>query len=428
MQTKSKFKKSIMKKVLRNQNLWNRDFSLLTIGQIISIFGNMVLSFALPLYILDISGSASLFGLTLSLPFISLVVTSPIGGILADRLKKQRIMFWLDLATTLIIVLYMAVSGLFTAIVPVVIVKLMALNAIQGMYMPAVQSSVPLLVPTAKLVPANAVVGLINTISSMAGMAIAGIVYATFGLFPILLVSAVCFAITAIMDLLIRVPYKKPDNSGSVFQIVKSDMSDATKFLLKEKPILSKQAVVVFFAQLSLMSMIMVGLPVLITQHLGFGMNYVGISQSIMMFGGIFGGILAGTLGTRLSIEKVPLIIIVCSLTVMPVGLVFLFEIPAFTAYIIITAVCVLTFCASQMASILFMANIQEKTPVELIGKVMSFILIAPFVASASGQFIYGVFFEQFKHLPWVVVFIAVAVSSMVALRSRKYFIQQSKK
>jgi len=417
-----------MKKVFKKSTLWNRDFSLLTIGQIISIFGNMILTYALPLYILDISGSASLFGLTLSLPFISLVVTSPIGGILADRLKKQRIMFWLDLATTLIIVLYMAVSGLFTAIVPVVIVKLLALNAIQGVYMPAVQSSVPLLVPTEKLVPANAVVSSINTFSNMAGMAMAGIFYAKFGLFPILLVSAICFAVTAVMDLLIRIPYKKPTNSGSIVQIVKSDMADAFKFLLKEKPILTKMSLIVFIVQVSLASMIMVGLPVLITQHLGFGMNYVGISQAIMMVGSIFGGVLAGAMGTRLTGNKLPWLILIAGLTIIPVGLVFLFDVPAFIAYIIITAVCVLTFGAIQMGSILYFTIVQAETPTELTGKVMSLILIMPFLASAIGQLIYGVFFEQFKHLPWVVVFIAVAVSSMVALRSRKYFTQQSKK
>ena len=42
--------------------LWNRDFSLLIIGKIISILGNMILTFALPLYILHISGSPALFG------------------------------------------------------------------------------------------------------------------------------------------------------------------------------------------------------------------------------------------------------------------------------------------------------------------------------------------------------------------------------
>jgi len=35
----------------RESKLWNRDFSLLVGGQFISIFGNMILSFALPHYL-----------------------------------------------------------------------------------------------------------------------------------------------------------------------------------------------------------------------------------------------------------------------------------------------------------------------------------------------------------------------------------------
>ena len=402
--------------------LWNRDFSLLIIGQTVSLFGNMILSFALPLYILDISGSAALFGLVLSLPYISLIIVSPVGGIIADRLRKQRIMFWLDAATTVIIVLYMAVSGLFAAIVPVVIVKLMALNAIQGLYLPAVQASVPLLVPTDKLVPANAVVSIINMLSSMAGIAIAGVLYARFGLFPILAVSAICFAITAAMDLLIRIPFKKQESHDSLVKMVKSDMSLSAKFMVKEKPVIAKCAFIAFLMQVSLASMLVVGIPVLITQHLNKGMDLVGYSQSIMMVGGLAGAIIASSLGAKLTIGKMPLMLLFGSLAVMPIGLIFMFELPAMLTYIIMTAACALAMCALQIAQIQFFAFIQEETPSELTGKVMSLIVMMPFVASALGYLIYGVLFEQFKTLPWVVIFITIFISAMIAAYARGQF------
>ena len=408
------------------KKLWNRDFSLLIFGQTVSIFGNMILSFALPLYILDISGSAALFGLVLSLPYISLIIASPVGGILADRLRKQRIMFWLDVTTTVIIVLYIALSGLFTVIVPIIIVKLMALNAIQGMYMPAVQSSVPVLVSADKLVPANAVVGMVNTLSSMAGMAIAGILYASFGLFPILAVSGICFAVTAVMDLLIRIPYKKQESSGNLVQIIKSDMSQSAKFMVKEKPIIAKIAVIAFFLQVTLMAMIIVGIPVLIVQNLNMGMKLVGVSQSIMMAGGILGSIITGMLGARLTIKKMPFLIILGSVAIMPIGLIFLFETPVFWAFTVITAASALSACILQMATIQFFAFIQGETPIEFTGKVMSLILILPFLASALGHLIYGVLFEQFEAAPWIVVFVTVFMSCMIAVYSGKHFRQAS--
>ena len=402
--------------------LWNRDFLLLVFGQTISIFGNMILSFALPLYVLDISESATMYGLVIALPFISLIATTPIGGIIADRLRKQRIMFWLDAATTLIIVLYIAASGLFAMVVPIVIIKLVALNAVQGLYMPAVQASVPVLVPTEKLAPANAVVGMVNTFAGMAGMAIAGLLYAEFGLLPILVVSAICFAITAIMDLLIRIPYKKQASSGGLVQIVKNDLAVSAKFIINEKPILVKCAVLVIFLQFTLLPMVLVGVPVLITQNLGFGMDLVGISSSIMMAGGLVGGITAGILGTKLSVRSTSLLLTIMAIAIIPVGLVFLFATPAFTAYIIITAAIALAVCVLQMLTIQFIAFVQTIVPTELIGKVMSLLVMLPFVANALGSFIYGVLFEQLAAMPWVIVFATVVMSLFVAAYAHKHF------
>ena len=402
--------------------LWNRDFSLLVFGQIISLFGNMILSFALPLYVLDISGSPALYGLMLGVPYISLLLLSPIGGIIADRLRKQRIMFWLDAATTVLIVLYMIASGITSSVIPVIIVKLLALNAIQGMYVPTVQASVPVLIPTEKLTSGNAVVGIVNSISTMIGLAVAGVIYGRFGLTPILIVSAICFAITAVMDLLIRIPYKKQDSSGGVLSIVKSDISLSVRYATKEKPILAKSVVVVFLLVLLLTSVILVGLPVLINQHLGLGMEYVGISQSLMMIGGLAGGILAGVLGEKLNIPKSLTIIAAGSIFIAAMGFVFLIETPAMMAYIILTAASAFVFLTVQIFSIASITFVQKETPTELIGKVMSMMMVLPFLAQAIGQVLYGALFEEFEAMPWVIVFATAALVAIIALVSRGLF------
>ena len=60
--------------------LFRRDFTLVVIGQIISLLGNAVLRFVLPLYLLDITGSRSLFGLCSAAAFAPMVVLTPLGG------------------------------------------------------------------------------------------------------------------------------------------------------------------------------------------------------------------------------------------------------------------------------------------------------------------------------------------------------------
>ena len=84
---------------MKQQKLFSKDFTLIVIGQIISLFGNAILRFALPLYLLNKTGSPSLFAMVSACAFIPMIVLSPIGGIVADRVNKRNVMVILDFAT-----------------------------------------------------------------------------------------------------------------------------------------------------------------------------------------------------------------------------------------------------------------------------------------------------------------------------------------
>ena len=86
--------------------LFRRDFTLVVIGQIISLFGNAILRFALPLYLLRETGSSTLFGVVTACSFAPMVILSMVGGVLADRVNKRDIMVGLDFSTAAIIMLF----------------------------------------------------------------------------------------------------------------------------------------------------------------------------------------------------------------------------------------------------------------------------------------------------------------------------------
>lgn len=65
-------------------------------------FGNGTLSFTLLLYVLELTRSPALFGIVLALAFVPLTILTPIGGVVADRINKKRIMIWLDILTVLL--------------------------------------------------------------------------------------------------------------------------------------------------------------------------------------------------------------------------------------------------------------------------------------------------------------------------------------
>ena len=84
-----------------NKTLFSRSFTLMLVGQIVSLLGNALLRFALSLYILDLTGSASVFGGVLAASMLPTILLSPVGGVLADRIPRQRIMYILDFLTAI---------------------------------------------------------------------------------------------------------------------------------------------------------------------------------------------------------------------------------------------------------------------------------------------------------------------------------------
>ena len=137
--------------------LFRRDFTLVVIGQIISLFGNAVLRFALPLHLLRETGSSALFGAVTACSFVPMVVFSLLGGVIADRVNKRNIMVLLDACTALLIaVFYLALGRV--PLVPLMSAALMLLYGIAGAYQPAVQASIPLLAGPRVLLRGNAVI------------------------------------------------------------------------------------------------------------------------------------------------------------------------------------------------------------------------------------------------------------------------------
>ena len=78
------------------QKLFTRNFTFLILGQISSLIGNYTLRFALSMYVLEKTGSASVFAGLLALAMLPTILLSPFGGILADRANRRNIMVALD--------------------------------------------------------------------------------------------------------------------------------------------------------------------------------------------------------------------------------------------------------------------------------------------------------------------------------------------
>ena len=96
-----------------------KNFNLMVSGQIISILGSALLRFALSLYVLDTTGSESLFATLFAISNIPLLL-APLGGAIADRFNRRNLMVIFDFTSSAIVlslIILMSVGSIsvFTA-------------------------------------------------------------------------------------------------------------------------------------------------------------------------------------------------------------------------------------------------------------------------------------------------------------------------
>ena len=399
--------------------LFRRDFTLVVLGQIISLFGNAILRFALPLYLLRQTESPALFGAVGAAAFIPAVLCAPIGGVVADRVNKRNIMVILDFSTAGLILLFTLLLGR-APLVPLMVASLMLLYGIAGAYQPSVQASIPLLARPEQLTSANAVINMVQTLSALLGPVIGGVLFGTFGLRPILWVGMACFFLSAVMELFIRIPHSPRAAAGGVLSTVRRDLGESWRFIRRERPVFLSVMLVLALFNLVLSAALVVGIPVAVVQTLGMSDSRLGVTQGAMGLGGLFGGVLAALLGPRLRLRRGGAVLLAASLTAAGMGAALLPGVPPSLGWWGVTAMSFAIMVLSTLLVVVLSAAVQGQTPPELLGKVMAFIMAVSNCAAPLGQAVYGALFEACP--AWAVLLGAAGAAALAAAWSRGVF------
>ena len=399
--------------------LFRRDFTLVVIGQVISLFGSAILRFALPLYLLRQTGSPALFGAVGAAAFVPAVLCAPIGGVVADRVNKRNIMVILDFSTAGLVLVFALLLDR-VPLAPLMAACLMLLYGIAGAYQPAVQASIPLLAAAEQLTSANAVINMVNTLSALLGPVIGGVLFGAFGIRPILWVGIFCFFLSAVMELFIRIPHSPRAAAGGVLSTIRQDLEESWRFIRREKPVFLSVMLVLALFNLVLSAALLVGIPVAVVQVLGMSDSRLGFTQGAMGLGGLFGGLLTACLGARLPLRRGGAVLLAASLTAAGMGAALLPGVPALLGWWGVTAMSFAVMVLSTMLVVVLSAAAQGQTPPELLGKVMAFIMAVSNCASPVGQAAYGALFEGCP--AWAVLLGAAGAAALTAAYSRRVF------
>ena len=206
--------------VTMEQKLFTRNFTFLILGQVSSLIGNSTLKFALSMYVLEQTGSASIFASLLALAMLPTILLSPFGGILADRANRRNVMVALDTFSGLSVLIATVILpfGYDIFVIGALLVILSVLGAFES---PTVQACIPQMLSGDNLMKGNAAVNQVAAIASLVTPFWGSLVYTAFGLIPVLYGAVVCFFFTAVLECFIRLEHQKSDCSMRIGTIVK---------------------------------------------------------------------------------------------------------------------------------------------------------------------------------------------------------------
>lgn len=219
-----------MKKLMRN-----KDFLLLIIGKMVSLFGSEIQKYALSLYVLKVTGSATKFAFILSLSIIPRIIFGPFIGVLIDRLDKKKIVIYSDLLSGIVIGIYSVLYSINGELsLNSIYILVIILTFISMIFQPTITAVLPIIVKKEQLSDAYVINNFVVNIGSLLAPVLAGALLGFSGLFVVLVINCISFILSAISECFISIQ-KTTDkfNSLNVHEF-KEDFINGIKYIKGE--------------------------------------------------------------------------------------------------------------------------------------------------------------------------------------------------
>ena len=226
-----------------------RNFRLVFFGALVSNVGALLYSFAVSFYILEITGNnAFLQGLYLAVCGVVSLIFMPIGGVMGDRFHKGKIMFVCDYLKGGVILLATAAMLVFRtpdAHLVILFVAGIAGNAIGGVFSPASSALLPQIVEEAQLQQANSYFSIMNSLQSIAGVVLAGVLYASLSIRLLFLIVGLCYVASGVSEMFIRYEHT-PKEGRLTLRAAAADFGEGLRYIKGQKALLTMMIAILF--------------------------------------------------------------------------------------------------------------------------------------------------------------------------------------
>lgn len=378
------------------------------------------LCFACPLYLLDRSGSSTLYGAVAAIAFIPGVLATPAGGVLADQEGHRSVLAALGIVLMVAAMLFIPMKCSLP-LAAVVAVMLCVQYAVQSILKPILQIETLRIAGKEKVERATALVSQTTMASNILGPVVGTAVYGCFGIDALCAIAAAAFAMSSLLfwAALKRNVHSEVTGDGSTRMACQSDFLSAIRYLLQNTSLL---AVILLAAVLNLALVgLTIGAPVIVTRHLGMQSSCVGIIEAAMGLGGLVGGGLVGIWPHCFSFDGIHRYVVMICLGVIPIFVALLCGVHT----LVLTALAVgsaWVMVWASIASVEIVVFVQRTAASELCGKVLSVVYMALSCATPIGQLVYGFAYDR-----WAPVTVFAAMPVVLVLTAALFYRMKSR-
>lgn len=380
--------------------LKEKNFSLLMFGKITSLIGSNMQSFALSLFVLSTTGSATKFASILAIALIPQLLLGPFAGVIVDWFYRKNILIVLDLISGIVVTIF-AISYFITGEISLtnIYILVIILSLISTIDSPTLQTIIPTITKKEDLVEANALNSLLMSIGSVISPAIAALAYGSLGLKGVFIINSISFFLSALSEVFLVIPRNAKKREKLSFNSFIGEFKEGIGFIVKRKEIINivTLAIILNFTFGSLT----VGSTYISKIILKVSDFQYGIVDSVGVIGMIVASFLIGWLSKKNSIGKNLYSSLLISSAVLSSYAIVAFKsfveiensiIYLYLLMLLITfVICLYIGLANTFINIYF----QYIVPLEFMGRVSTVMGTGCMIAMPLSNMIYGYLFDK---------------------------------
>lgn len=276
-------------------------FTIVWIGQVISLMGSAMTGFALTIWAWRVTNSATALAIVGICNFAPTIIFSPIAGALVDRWNRKLVMMLSDLATGMVTIGILILSMLDALQIWHLYVGGVIAGTFQAFQWPAYSAAISMMIPKENYSRAAGMMSLAEWGSGVFSPVLAGALLGAFepnGLQVVLVIDIITFtlAIGALLWIFIPQPQSSPKSIHEPKPSLWQDSLFGFRYILDRPSLLNLQLI---FTTGNLLSSIAGTLiSPMILARTGDNALTLGSVQTAGSIGGIAGSLLISTLGS----------------------------------------------------------------------------------------------------------------------------------